>query len=234
MDEQVERLRRAARDGDVTTAIRLAVELERSGFFDEAWETLAPLSSIDDARAALGALASHHPVPLLERLKRLDYRRVRAAVDLLIEVGQARNPAILCLASDRDADGALRRHARRALATTLPRDRELAAMGRVWPPENLGGMLEKDHRQPNVARWSRLVDRLLQRYGSTSHAPALLPWLLPLLAVRDPTINARALAVVRRLTDRDGPPLPVEAIARALERASALPESGESSKRTAS
>jgi hypothetical protein len=211
---------------DVATAIRLAAALERSGRFDEAWETLAPpvRSSDDDVRAALGGIAARNPAALLARLMRLDYARVRATVDLLIEIGQARNPAILCLAMNQGSDGALRRHARRALVGTFPRDRELDAMGKVWPPEKLDQMLEADERRrPVVVRWGGLVGRLLDRYGNSSHAAALLPWLLPLLAVRDPSINARALAVVRRLTDRDGPPLPVDAVARALERASTLP-----------
>jgi hypothetical protein len=64
-------------------------------------------------------------------------------------------------------------------------------------------------------RWQSFAHRLVDRAG-TAQAVALLPWLVPLLTSREPVLAGRALELVRRMTDRDGPPFPVEALVKAL------------------
>ncbi|MEZ0230447.1 MAG: hypothetical protein ACAI25_17625, partial [Planctomycetota bacterium] len=136
----------------------------------------------------------------------------------LVALGEARNPALLTLACER-GDPLLRKFAARAVATAngLGADAlEPDALGEIGTPaETVSPGLREEFRETQV-RARSLAEKIIERSG-TSQAVALLPWLVPLLATRDPALVTRALEAVRRLTRRDGPPFDVDLIARLLK-----------------
>lgn len=241
MDSTIRSLRRALAQSptDFAVAARLSAACERAGQVDDAWDALAPFeqegagSESAAARAGLGGIAERNPRWLLDRLVTLDIRGARILIDLLVACGQARNPALVALAAhDSRIDRALRHHAQHALRTTFTGElRELSEPTpeelRTWIDESALAQAPRrkhGHEVPAQVlaerreRTRSFAHRLVDRAG-TGQAVALLPWLVPLLTSHDPVLAAKALALVRRLTDRDGPPFPVEVLARELGQA---------------
>ncbi len=214
MDEAVEALRRALRKdpGDLIVATRLANALEKVGHFDEAWELL----DCRDMKDALAALASRDPRGVLARLRSLDYRRARLMIDRLVAVGHSRHPVLVFLASDSD-DGPLRRIASRVIATAeaVAHTPDLMAQLLAYVPEPEDAP-ERKAAHLN-AHGRSTAERIVARAG-TAHAVALVPWLIPLLTCGDPQLAASALALVRRMTSRDGPPFDLDLIVRLMTK----------------
>ena len=239
MDSTIRALRHALTTAptDFAVATRLASACERAGQVEDAWEALAPFEQQGtgvqraEVRVALAGIAERNPHWLFDRLLRIDHRSARLLIDLLIECGQANHPALIALASDERVEVLLRHNAQRAVRTTLPIDLREAA---EHSPENLrseiSGMLGIGREPPHGfqipedvlharrERWRGSARQKFDRAGKEGIV-ALLPWLVPFLTAQDPELASQALAVVRRLTDRDGPPFPVEVIARELGRA---------------
>jgi hypothetical protein len=210
VDEKLESLRRALRKDpdDVSVAVRLASVLVKAGRFDDAWELL----DARDQREALVALATENPRGVLARLRALDYRAARIFMERLEALGLGGHAALVAVASEPDL--ALSRLASRVLARVRP-----DALGelRGLTPDRLEHSLA-GRTGPHASRQSRgLAHKLIERSG-TKQAALLLPWLVPLLTAGEPVLAARALALVRRLTDRDGPPFDPELIARLLAK----------------
>jgi hypothetical protein len=236
VDGDLRSLRRAARiaPADFSAASRLSVACERAGELDEAWDVLAPFEASDtpevrdEALLSLGELADRNARWVFERLVRVDAQSARQIVDLLVRSRPSVHPALVALASDERVDRFLRRLAQRAVRSSVPTElREIAE----WRPEALplevsralGPGPERQHGfqvpgevlQGRRERFRGFVQRLFDGAGKEG-AVALLPWLVPFITSRDPELASQALALVRRLTDRDGPPFPVEVIAREL------------------
>ena len=211
MDEHVESLRRALREdpSDLSSALKLAAALEKAGRFDEAWELLESR----EAPEALAGLAAQNSTAVLRRLLRLDYSRARAMIDRLAAIGQSRHAALLSLACHKDR--VLRGHALKALAVE---SREVPELRGVAPETLLDNLDRPDPTGPDRRiRWRGFAHKLMDRGGS-AQAALLLPWLVPMLTCNDPVLAGRALAIVRRLTDRDGPPFDAELLARLLQQ----------------
>jgi thioredoxin-like negative regulator of GroEL len=191
MDARLAALKRAwmKSPDDVTAAIRLATAFEQLGDFDQAWEVLECFPLEPDARTVLGDLAEENPRGVHDRLQRLDYRNARLMTELLVACGQARNPALVALASDPAADRKLRAFAAKALS--ISPDASASADTRGF------------------------VRRVMEKSGK-SQAVALLPWLMPLLTSGNPTHFVNALAAVRRLTP--DAPFDVNTLARLMTR----------------
>jgi hypothetical protein len=211
MDEHVEALKRALREdpSDLSAALRLAAALEKTGRFDEAWELL---EKYDHGRA-LADLAVRNVACVLARLRKLDYHHARLMIDRLIAIRLHSFAAYLAC---QDRDDGLRRCALKALSTIEDASlspSQMAEFLALEPREDEPS--DKRERLRGMGR--SLAQRVIARAG-TAHAVALLPWLIPLLTCRDPQLAAQALEIVRRLTDRDGPPFDADLLARLLER----------------
>ncbi|HZV01549.1 MAG TPA: hypothetical protein VFF73_32855 [Planctomycetota bacterium] len=217
MDEHLETLKRALREdpSDLSSALKLAAALEKTGRFDEAWELLEPR----DAPQALAGLASRNPVAVLERLRKLDYTRSRLLMERLVVLGLPRHPSLVFLACQAGEDQVLRRQATQVLER---------ALNTTVSPEELRHFLDtrdtaidppmaNAYVQEKRAAARSFMTRFLERAGKAPSV-ALLPWLVALITSRDPELAAKALDMVRRMTGSEGPPFDAELLARLLER----------------
>ncbi len=105
-------------------------------------------------------------------------------------------------------DQLLKTHARRTLIKGFPEMDQYLGLSEV---QRVNFAAEGD--RDSVARGRAL--RFIEQAG-TANTVALLPWLLPFLALRDTELTTRALDVLRRLTHRDGPPFDADLLASLL------------------